>query len=57
MLKVFNKLNCAKANWRQQIGYTTASTTTNQIVTCANPSMGFGPGTKFVLDKAKVLGK
>jgi preprotein translocase subunit SecD len=59
-LKIFNKLNCADKNWRQQIGYTTSfyDNPNNQIVTCNfNPSIGFGSGTKIVLDKAKVLGK
>ena len=60
MLKVFNKLNCATSNWRQQIGYTTAiyDNPNKQIVTCNfNPNIGFSSGTKIVLDKAKVLGK
>jgi len=59
-LKIFNKLNCANKNWRQQIGYTTSfyDNPNNQIVTCNfNPNIGFGSGTKIVLDKAKVLGK
>jgi preprotein translocase subunit SecD len=59
-LKIFNKLNCADKNWRQQIGYTTRfyDNPNNQIVTCNfNPNIGFGSGTKIVLDKAKVLGK
>ncbi|HEY2490412.1 MAG TPA: protein translocase subunit SecD [Streptosporangiaceae bacterium] len=59
-LKIFNKLNCADKNWRQQIGYTTSfyDNPNNQIVTCNfNPNIGFGSGTKIVLDKAKVLGK
>ena len=59
VLKVFDKLNCTKSNWKQLIGYTTAiyDNPHRQIVACANPSSGFPAGTKFVLDKAKVLGK
>ena len=59
-LKIFNKLNCADKNWRQQIGYTTSyyDNPNNQIVTCNfNAANGLGSGTKIVLDKAKVLGK
>ena len=58
-LKIFNKLNCADKNWRQQINYTTSfyDNPNNQIVTCNfNPAISFGSGTKIVLDKAKVLG-
>jgi preprotein translocase subunit SecD len=58
-LKIFNKLNCADKNWRQQINYTTSyyDNPDNQIVTCNfNPAIGFTSGTKIVLDKAKVLG-
>jgi preprotein translocase subunit SecD len=59
VLKVFDKLNCTKANWKQEIGYTTATydDPSRQIVACANPSAGFAAGTKFVLAPAKVLGK
>jgi preprotein translocase subunit SecD len=59
VLKEFNKLDCTKANWKQQIGYTTAiyDNPNRQIVACANPTVGFGHGTKFVLDKSHVLGK
>jgi preprotein translocase subunit SecD len=60
VLKAFNKLDCSKKNWRQQVHYTTAvyDNPNNQIVTCNfNPNIGFAAGTKFVLDKAKVLGK
>jgi preprotein translocase subunit SecD len=59
VLKIFNKLDCTKANWRQQIGYTTAiyDDPARQIVSCAGSSTGFAPGTKFVLAPAKVLGK
>jgi len=59
VLKVFNKLDCTKTNWKQEIGYTTATYDNpgRQIVACANPSAGFAPGTKFVLAPAKVLGK
>ena len=57
VLKVFEKLDCTKANWKSQIGYTTAiyDDPTRQIVACASPSSGFAPGTKFVLAPAKVL--
>jgi len=59
VLTVFNKLDCTKTNWKQEIGYTTAiyDNPGRQIVACANPSAGFAPGTKFVLAPAKVLGK
>ncbi len=59
VLKEFNKLNCTKANWRELIGYSTAiyDNPARQIVACANPSTGFAPGTKFVLDQAKVVGR
>ena len=59
VLKVFDKLNCTKANWKQEIGYTTATYDDpgRQIVACASPSAGFAAGTKFVLAPAKVLGK
>jgi preprotein translocase subunit SecD len=58
--KLFDKLDCSNLNkWKSQIGYTTKEydNPNQQIVSCANPSSGFGVGTKFVLDKAKVLGK
>jgi preprotein translocase subunit SecD len=58
--KLFDKLNCSNLNkWKSQIGYTTTDydNPNQQIVSCAAPSSGFAPGTKFVLDKAKVLGK
>ncbi len=59
VLKEFNKLDCTKANWKQQIGYSTAiyDNPNRQIVACANPGVGYAPGTKFALDTAKVLGK
>ena len=59
VLKLFNKLDCTKANWKQEIGYTTAiyDNPSRQIVACANSSTGFAAGTKFVLAPAKVLGK
>jgi preprotein translocase subunit SecD len=59
VLKVFNKLDCTKANWKSQIGYTTAiyDNPARQIVACANPGVGYHAGTKFVLAPAKVLGK
>ncbi|MDX6392591.1 MAG: preprotein translocase subunit SecD [Streptosporangiaceae bacterium] len=50
--KLFNKLNCADAKWKQQVGYTTEQfdNPKTQIVAC-------GPGEiKFALDKSKVLG-
>ncbi len=58
-LKAFNKLDCSSKNWRKQIPYTTAyyDNPNNQVVTCSfNTNAGFTPGTKVVLDKAKVLG-
>jgi preprotein translocase subunit SecD len=60
VLKLFNKLNCNDKNWQQRIGYTTAiyDDPGRQIVACASPgASGFGPGTKFVLDQSKVLGR
>jgi preprotein translocase subunit SecD len=50
--KLFNKLNCADAKWKQQVGYTAQQfdNPKTQIVSC-------GPGeTKFALDKSTVLG-
>jgi len=57
-LKLFNKLDCNNKNWRQQIHYTTAyyDNPANQIVTCTTNTPGFAPGTKIVLDTAKVMG-
>jgi preprotein translocase subunit SecD len=59
VLKEFNKLNCTKANWKSDLGYTTAiyDNPNRQIVACANPTVGYPFGTKFVLDKSHVLGK
>jgi len=54
----FNKLNCADKNWKQQVGYSSTLPQYNnkdiQTVSC-----GWEGGVlyKFVLDKAKVLGK
>ncbi|MFI5063397.1 MAG: protein translocase subunit SecD [Streptosporangiales bacterium] len=54
----FNKLNCADKNWKRQVGYRSNSPQYNnkdiQTVSC-----GWEGGVlyKFVLDKAKVLGK
>ena len=54
----FNKLNCADKNWKQQVGYNSTLPQYNnrdiQTVSC-----GWEGGIlyKFVLDKAKVLGK
>ena len=50
--KLFNKLNCADAKWKQQVGYTAQQfdNPKTQIVAC-------GPSeTKFALDKSTVLG-
>ena len=50
--KLFNKLNCADAKWKQQVGYTAEQfdNPKTQIVAC-------GPGGyKFALDKSTVLG-
>ena len=59
VLKEFNKLDCSKKNWRQQINYTQGvyDNSNTQIVTCSfNANTGFTSGTKVVLDKAKVFG-
>jgi preprotein translocase subunit SecD len=50
--KLFNKLNCADAKWKQQVGYTAQQfdNPKTQIVACG-PS-----GYKFALDKSTVLG-
>ncbi len=53
VLALFNKLDCSKSNWKQLIGYTTASAYDNkdvQIVSCD------GTGYKYVLDKSQILG-
>ena len=56
-LALFNKLTCTpgdSANWKQQVGYTTANAYDNpavQIVSC-DPATG----DKFALDKAAVQG-
>jgi preprotein translocase subunit SecD len=52
VLKLFNKLNCSNKNWKQQVGYTSNQydNPSTQIVSC-------GQGTKYVLDKAAVLGR
>jgi preprotein translocase subunit SecD len=49
---LFNKLNCNNKNWKQQAGYTSNQydSPTSQIVSC-------GQGSKYVLDKAAVLGR
>ena len=52
----FNKLNCADKNWKQQVGYTAQQYNTANIQTVSCGSLG-GITYKFVLDKAKVLGK
>jgi preprotein translocase subunit SecD len=52
---LFNKLNCADKNWKQQVGYTAQppqyDNPNTQIVACD------ASGLKYVLDKTKVLGK
>jgi len=51
---LFNKLNCADKNWKQQVGYAGQPPEYDnpniQIVACDKS------GNKYVLDKAKVLG-
>jgi preprotein translocase subunit SecD len=59
VLKEFNKLDCSKKNWKQQINYTTRvyDNAHTQIVTCSfSTNTGFASGTKFVLDKSQVFG-
>ncbi len=52
----FNKLNCADKNWKQQVGYTAQQYNNPDAQTVSCGSLG-GITYKFVLDKAKVLGK
>ena len=52
----FNKLNCANKNWKQQVGYTAQQYNNANVQTVSCGSEG-GITYKFVLDKAKVLGK
>ena len=52
----FNKLNCADPNWKQQVGYTSQQYNVANVQTVSCGSEG-GVLYKFVLDKAKVLGK
>ena len=52
----FNKLNCADKNWKQQVGYTAQQYNNANVQTVSCGSLG-GITYKFVLDKAKVLGK
>ena len=52
----FNKLNCADKNWKQQVGYTAQQYNNANVQTVSCGSEG-GITYKFVLDKAKVLGK
>ena len=52
----FNKLNCADKNWKQQVGYTSQQYNLANIQTVSCGSLN-GITYKFVLDKAKVLGK
>jgi preprotein translocase subunit SecD len=49
---LFNKLNCDNKNWKTQVGYTNQQWNNPdiQVVSCDSS------GTKFVLDKAKVVG-
>jgi preprotein translocase subunit SecD len=60
VLKEFNKLDCSKKNWKQQINYVTSvyDNANTQIVTCSfnSTATGYSSGTKVVLDKAKVYG-
>jgi preprotein translocase subunit SecD len=50
--KLFNKLNCADKNWKQQVGYGNEQfdDPNRQIVACGSGDV------KYALDKAKVLG-
>jgi len=52
----FDKLNCADPNWQQAVGYNAGqyNNPNIQIVSCGTQG---GVPTKFVLDKAKVVGK
>jgi preprotein translocase subunit SecD len=52
----FNKLNCADKNWKQQVGYTAQQYNNANVQTVSCGSLN-GVTYKFVLDKAKVLGK
>jgi preprotein translocase subunit SecD len=52
----FNKLNCANKNWKQQVGYTSQQYNNANVQTVSCGTQG-GITYKFVLDKAKVLGK
>ena len=53
---LFNKLNCANRNWKEQVGYTEQqyNDPNLQTVSCGSES---GVLYKFVLDQAKVVGK
>lgn len=54
--KLFDKLNCAKSNWKKEIGYTsrTYDDPNQQVVGCG--TTGPTKGYKYVLGKAAVLG-
>src|SRR5262249_41608591 len=53
---LFDKVNCAKKDWAQQIGYSPAvwDNPKNQIVACGRSNGTSGVPFKFVLDQAKV---
>jgi preprotein translocase subunit SecD len=53
---LFNKLNCADKNWKQQVGYTAEQYNNPNVQTVSCGSLS-GVTYKFVLDKAHVLGK
>jgi preprotein translocase subunit SecD len=53
---LFNQLNCANRNWKEQVGYTEQqyNDPNIQTVSCGSEN---GVLYKFVLDKSKVVGK
>jgi preprotein translocase subunit SecD len=53
---LFNKLNCANSNWKEQVGYAEQqyNDPNIQTVSCGSEN---GVLYKFVLDKSKVVGK
>jgi preprotein translocase subunit SecD len=53
---LFNKLNCANKNWKEQVGYTAEQYNNPNVQTVSCGSLS-GVLYKFVLDKAHVLGK
>jgi preprotein translocase subunit SecD len=53
---LFNKLNCADKNWKEQVGYAEQQYNDPNLQTVSCGSEG-GVLYKFVLDKSKVVGK